>query len=214
MTLPELQRLLRESGLDAESVDAAGHARIARYLELRAQWAQVHNLSGPAALRTPWETDVVDAVATSAALRPDATLVDVGTGSGVPGLLVACIQPNLPIRLVEPLVKRTAFLRATAQRLGLAAVTVHRDRWPLSKAETRLIPASETWQLISRAVVSPEAWPPLAISGGAGVISVLRMLAAQRPEANLPQHRLTAAVDYTAQAVSRRVERWDAANAT
>jgi 16S rRNA G527 N7-methylase RsmG len=207
--LSELHRCLEACGLDPAEVTPAVHAHVAGYLELRAQWAQVHNLSGPAALRTPWEVDVVDAVATCAVLRAEATLVDVGTGSGVPGLLVACIRPQQAVRLVEPLAKRTAFLRATAQKLGLGNVVVHRDRWPLTSAERRLVPDSETWQVISRAVVSPETWPELAASGGPAVVSVLRMLAAQRPDCTLTEHRFAVGLDYAAQGNSRRIERWD-----
>lgn len=209
MTSADLTRCLEGAGLGAITVAPDVHARLTDYLARRDQWGRVHNLSGPAALRTPWETDVVDAYATMAVLGAGATLVDVGTGSGVPGLLVACIDPAQPVRLVEPLVKRTAFLRATAQALGLGGVTVHRDRWPLTAAEAQRIPPGEVWQVISRAVVSPESWPALAASGGGAVRSVFRMLAAQRPSLTLPGFALAASVDYQVQGHGRRIERWD-----
>lgn len=58
--------------------------------------------------------------------RPRATtFADVGSGGGFPGLVVAAVEPDLPVHLVEPLRKRAALLAEIAETLGLANVTVH-----------------------------------------------------------------------------------------
>ncbi len=134
-------------------------------------------------------------------LLSNLTLVDVGAGGGVPGLLLATIAPGHPVMLVEPLAKRTAFLRAAVAELKLTHVRVHRGRWPVTLAEDV--------QVVSRAVVSPAAWPELARAGGDRVRAVLRLLARRRPPAGLDDFVLAASFDYRVRDASRRVERWD-----
>ena len=56
--------------------------------------------------------------------RPEEALVDVGTGAGFPGILLAIVQPQRPIYLVEPVGKKVAFLRQSVLTLGLKNATV------------------------------------------------------------------------------------------
>jgi 16S rRNA (guanine527-N7)-methyltransferase len=176
-------------------------ARIQAFFELRARWAGVHNLSGPMALQDPQTIDLLDAQALVRVLSPDLPLVDVGAGSGVPGLLVACLEPQRWVYLVEPLVKRMAFLRTAVHTLGLTRVRLERDRWPVT--------VDQPVQVVSRAVVSPEDWPALAAAGGATVVAVLRYLAARRPPFTVAGFAEAASVDYVVGGADRRVERWD-----
>ncbi|MBU0551995.1 class I SAM-dependent methyltransferase [Myxococcota bacterium] len=176
-------------------------ARLAAFFELRARWAKTHNLSGPQALSAPL-TDWLDACAVWPNLRDDLELIDVGSGSGVPGLCLACLEPERPIHLIEPSVKRVAFLKSAIYQLGLKATRVTRACWPLTPDR----PA----QVISRAVVDPARWPDLALEGGEAVEAVLRMLAAKRPTWSPTRFALAAALDYDLPGHgARRVERWD-----
>ncbi len=54
----------------------------------------------------------------------DARFIDIGSGAGFPGLVVAILRPDLRITLIEPLQKRCQFLRQTAETLGLDQVEV------------------------------------------------------------------------------------------
>ncbi len=183
--------------LPPETVD-----QFQRYLDLRSTWAATHNMSGPMALEQGWECDVSDAIAVSECLIDDLPLYDVGSGSGVPGLLVGILRPDQPIYLVEPRIKRVAFMRAAVQDLGLKQVKLIRERWPVDQIRGPC-------QVVSRAVVDPEVWPSLALSGGEQVVAVLRMLAANRPEFALESFSLDASIDYDlAEHGKRRVERW------
>jgi 16S rRNA (guanine527-N7)-methyltransferase len=56
------------------------------------------------------------------------TLLDVGTGAGFPGLILAAAWPETPVLLCEPLKKRAAFLRIAALEMGLERVEVARKR--------------------------------------------------------------------------------------
>jgi len=55
-------------------------------------------------------------------------LVDVGSGAGLPGVVLALARPDVEVVLVEPLARRVAFLEECRDRLGLDSVAVYRGR--------------------------------------------------------------------------------------
>jgi 16S rRNA (guanine527-N7)-methyltransferase len=57
-----------------------------------------------------------------------ATVADVGSGAGLPGLVWAVARPDVEVTLIEPLLRRTAFLEEAIEALGLDRVTVVRAR--------------------------------------------------------------------------------------
>jgi 16S rRNA (guanine527-N7)-methyltransferase len=62
-------------------------------------------------------------------LMPEhASVCDIGSGAGLPGLVIALRRPDLRLVLVEPLLRRTTFLDEAVALLGLTNVTVHRGR--------------------------------------------------------------------------------------
>ena len=56
------------------------------------------------------------------------TVIDVGSGAGLPGLALAVARPDLHVHLVEPMLRRTTWLSTTIAELGLDNCTVHRGR--------------------------------------------------------------------------------------
>lgn len=201
MSLGDHGRLLERVGLPI-GLDAKAMGLVDQYFTARDKWSRTHNVAGPKALMAPYEVDLVDAVALTHCLSNDQPLVDVGTGSGTPGLLVACLRPELPVILVEPIAKRTAFLRNVSHELGLSNVKVIRSRWPCP------LPVKEI-QIVSRAVVDPELWPALALQSTALITCLYRLLAANRPAMNLADWTLIRALDYGMPADGlRRVECW------
>ena len=168
--------------------------RLLLFFRLRTEWNQVHNLTGPKATLLK-STDLIDAFAVSLCMDMSIPLVDIGTGSGVPGLLVACLHPEHPIYLIEPSSKRCAFLKTALFQIGLKHVHVHRTRWPSQKLDHL-----DAIQPISRAVVSPEKWPYLAIQtesqSAPQVPHLLQMLALHRPSGPLPEYQCTQEIGY------------------
>lgn len=185
----------------SKNLDEQQCRRLDGFLELRAQWSQIHNLSGPKALSL-LGTDIADAVAVWLCMDPNRSLIDIGSGSGAPGLMVACLSPQQDIHLVEPIAKRCAFMKTAAHKLGLNEVKVHRGRWPeVAQDITDSI-------AISRAVVSPEEWPILADQPQ--VSGMMQMLAHHRPPWPLPQYTLAKSIHYVdPEGGQRRVNRWD-----
>jgi 16S rRNA (guanine527-N7)-methyltransferase len=87
---------------------------------------------GVTAIREPavaWERHVLDALRAVEELDecPTGPLVDVGSGGGIPGLVLAVVRPERPLYLVEATTRKATFLRETAARMGIAA-TVHAER--------------------------------------------------------------------------------------
>jgi 16S rRNA (guanine527-N7)-methyltransferase len=84
------------------------------------------------AIRDPevaWERHVLDALRGVEELDrcPPGPLVDVGSGGGVPGLVLGLVRPDRPLHLVEATVRKAVFLRDTAALMGVEAV-VHAER--------------------------------------------------------------------------------------
>lgn len=124
--------------LDA-SLDAAGFAalvpvsretleRLTIYLDLLRQWQKAINLVGRSTLDDPWRRHVLDSAQLHRFLpREPARLADLGSGAGLPGLVLA-IMGVAEAHLVEADRRKAQFLREAARRLELRNVTVHAAR--------------------------------------------------------------------------------------
>ncbi len=104
--------------------------RFAIYAELLGRWQRIKNLVSPGTLTEVWTRHLADS-AQIVPLMPDALRwVDIGSGAGFPGLVVAILiagRPGAHVDLVEANARKCAFLREVARACG-APVTVHNDR--------------------------------------------------------------------------------------
>jgi 16S rRNA (guanine527-N7)-methyltransferase len=99
------------------------------YAELLVTDGVVRGLIGPREAPRVWERHLINCGVTSEMIPIGASVVDVGSGAGLPGIVLAVARPDLTITLVEPLARRTAFLSEAVTALGLdATVTVVRGR--------------------------------------------------------------------------------------
>lgn len=101
----------------------------AAYADLLAGEATVRGLIGPREVPRLWERHLLNCAVVTERVPADATVVDVGSGAGLPGLVLAIRRPDLRVTLLEPLLRRTTFLELAVEQLGLGAqVTVVRER--------------------------------------------------------------------------------------
>src|SRR3954447_14377287 len=101
----------------------------ASYADLLASDGVSRGLIGPRETPRLWERHLFNcAVLGGELVAPDAAVCDIGSGAGLPGLVLAIQRPDLRLTLVEPLLRRTTFLTEVVGRLGLDNVTVVRDR--------------------------------------------------------------------------------------
>src|SRR4051812_22656987 len=99
-----------------------------RYVELLATEGVVRGLIGPREAPRLWDRHLVNCALLAPLLPSQATVCDIGSGAGLPGLVLAIARPDLEVTLVEPLLRRTTFLDEVVAALGLAQVTVVRGR--------------------------------------------------------------------------------------
>lgn len=111
-----IERVLAASGRD---VSRETFDRIALYVRILTQSAGGQNLIAPSTLGTIWERHVLDS-AQLVRFEPfdGASWVDVGSGAGLPGLIVALLVKG-PITLIEPRRLRAEFLSDVVSKLGL-----------------------------------------------------------------------------------------------
>jgi 16S rRNA (guanine527-N7)-methyltransferase len=99
-----------------------------RYAEILLTDGVERGLIGPREAPRIWERHLLNCAAVAELVPAGAILVDVGSGAGLPGLVLAVGRPDLSVVLIEPLARRATFLREAISRLGLAGVTVVRTR--------------------------------------------------------------------------------------
>lgn len=112
------------------SVSHETFERLAAYVDQLEHWQRRINLVAPSTLQEIWTRHILDSVQLYA-LKPEATLwLDLGSGGGLPGIVLGCILADIPggeITLVESNGKKGAFLRHVSASLGLP-VKVHVER--------------------------------------------------------------------------------------
>jgi 16S rRNA (guanine527-N7)-methyltransferase len=110
---------------------------VERYAGILATDGVVRGLIGPREAPRLWERHLLNCAAVAAALPEGSTVCDIGSGAGLPGLVLAIARPDLRVELVEPLLRRTTFLTEAAEALGLENVTVTRARAEALHGERR-----------------------------------------------------------------------------
>jgi 16S rRNA (guanine527-N7)-methyltransferase len=116
----QLSAGIRELGLD---VSTEAREKLLAYLQLMAKWNRVYNLT---ALRNPgeWVTHhLLDSLSVLPHIRGP-VVADVGSGAGLPGLVLAIVRPDWQVISVEAVDKKAAFQRQVAAELALANVRV------------------------------------------------------------------------------------------
>ena len=88
----------------------------------------VRGLIGPREAPRLWERHLLNCAVLADALPEDADVCDIGTGAGLPGLVLAIRRPDLRVTLVEPLLRRTTFLDEVVPSSALDHVEVVRGR--------------------------------------------------------------------------------------
>lgn len=106
--------------------DALDQAR--RYAELLATDGVTRGLIGPRETGRLWDRHLLNCAPVVFLLPLRGTLVDIGSGAGLPGIVLAMLRPSLDVILLEPLLRRSVFLEECVTELGLANTTVVRAR--------------------------------------------------------------------------------------
>lgn len=119
----------RETPAAASAVFPADRLPLAeRYADLLATEGVLRGLIGPREGARLWPRHLLSCGVLGRLAPPGATVCDVGSGAGLPGMVVALARPDVHVTLVEPLQRRTTFLEEVVSQLGLDNVEVVRGR--------------------------------------------------------------------------------------
>src|SRR4051794_6520405 len=154
----------RETSARIDRLFGAQRAIAEQYVAWLADQGVVRGLLGPREAPRLWERHVLNCAVVASLVPAGASVRDIGSGAGLPGIPLAVARPDLQMELVEPLLRRATFLSETCDRLGLDRVTVTRAR----AEDLRDMPTTE---VVTARAVAPVArllgWClPLVSPGG------------------------------------------------
>ena len=136
-----------------------------RYAELLATDGVLRGLIGPREAPRLWDRHLLNSAILGEVVAEGATVADVGSGAGLPGLALAIARPDLSVTLLEPLLRRTRFLDEAVESLGLG------DRVEVVRGRAEELHGRRTWDVVTARAVAPlerlARWClPLATAGG------------------------------------------------
>jgi 16S rRNA (guanine527-N7)-methyltransferase len=99
-----------------------GHevGRISQYVDILATRGVAYGLLGPKEASRIWERHILNSAALSQLIEPGNTVIDVGSGAGLPGIPLTLLRPDLRVTLLEPLLRRFTFLVEALSELQLS----------------------------------------------------------------------------------------------
>jgi len=120
----QLKALLAKNNI---VVDTTFFQNVQKYKEHLLKWNRIHNLTG-AKDEATLDDFIYDALYPITFLPPVRSLLDIGSGAGFPGMILAFALKDTQVTLVEPLAKRASFLQFIKADLNLENVTVVKKR--------------------------------------------------------------------------------------
>jgi 16S rRNA (guanine527-N7)-methyltransferase len=134
----------------AEALFGTRLDRAQRYAEIMAGAGVERGLLGPREVDRLWDRHILNSAAVAEVLGADERIADIGSGAGLPGIPLALARPDLRVTLIEPLLRRSEFLREVIDDLELGIALVR------GRAEDRSVreQVGEMDAVVSRAVAS------------------------------------------------------------
>ena len=94
--------------------------RLETMVETLLRWQKAINLVGRATLDDVWTRHILDSAQLAPMIPKEAkSLVDLGSGAGFPGLVLAALRPELEVTLIEADARKSAYLGEAARKMGL-----------------------------------------------------------------------------------------------
>jgi 16S rRNA (guanine527-N7)-methyltransferase len=135
------------------SLSATEIARLALYLEELLRWSKIADLIAPADPDRLIRKHFLDSLAIVPLLPAAGNVLDLGSGAGFPGLVLAIIVPTLQVALIEARRKRVNFLKTVGRTIQLANLQVYEGRaeqlatTPFLRAAFDVVVTRATWRL-------------------------------------------------------------------
>ena len=104
------------------------YPQIQAYAQRLESEGELRGLIGPREVPRIWDRHILNSAAVVPFLPVRGLIADVGSGAGLPGIVVAALRPESTVYLIEPMERRCAWLTEIARDLGLANIEVKRGR--------------------------------------------------------------------------------------
>jgi 16S rRNA (guanine527-N7)-methyltransferase len=153
---------------------------VSRYAEILATWGIDRGLVGPKEGDRIWDRHIANCIPVTTLLTnpsEGASILDIGSGAGLPGIVIALARPDLKVTLLEPLQRRIDFLEEVVAELGIE-ITVKRGRAESFKGGFNFVTARAVAPLPKLATVS---WH--LVMGGGSLLAMKGESAAAELEA-------------------------------
>ena len=130
-----------------ERFGVSRETQLATFVELLREEAAKQNLIAPSTLEQVWARHIVDSAQLITHAGEDGVFLDIGSGAGLPGVVVALLR-EAPVELVEPRKLRTDFLSRVVDELGLGNVVIHTAKIERTTGPTAVITARAVAPLV------------------------------------------------------------------
>lgn len=128
MTESSGDQVSRETPAVVEGLYPAAVDRLTAYADILATDGTVRGLIGPREVPKLWDRHLLNCAVVERLVPTDASVADVGSGAGLPGVVLALVRSDIRVVLIEPLLRRTTFLAEVIDRLGIDNAEVLRAR--------------------------------------------------------------------------------------
>lgn len=144
---------------------------LAQFAQRLATTGVERGLIGPREVHRVWDRHLLNCAVAADVARPEASVLDLGSGAGLPGLVWALVRPDLDLTLVEPLHRRAGFLVEVVAELGLGS------RVQVLRGRAEELAGSITADVVTSRAVAP--WARLAgwslpLVAPAGMVAALK----------------------------------------
>jgi len=112
----------------AQQVFGPATAAAEHYARLLAGPGVARGLIGPREVPRLWERHLLNCAAVAELVPHPCSLTDLGSGAGLPGIVLALLLPDVNVTLLEPMLRRVTYLEECVRALGLANAQVCRGR--------------------------------------------------------------------------------------
>ena len=116
-----------------------GFSQLAQYAEILIKDAVLLGIIGPREVDRIWDRHILNCAALTELIPDGQSIIDIGSGAGLPGIVLAILNPNSAVTLIEPMQRRTDFLTQTKTELGLNNVEILRGRAEGQKVSAQIV---------------------------------------------------------------------------
>ena len=173
---PNVPRGTKPSKSQGEAL-GTGFSKLSQYADILAQDGVLLGLIGPREAEIIWDRHILNCAALSELITDGQSIVDIGSGAGLPGIVLAILKPQSKVTLIEPMQRRTDFLFKVKKDLNLENVEIIRGRAEGQKVQAQIV--------TSRAVAPLNkllAWSLPLVEKGGKVLAIKGEKAAEELE--------------------------------